>query len=188
MHTGGLTGSWSSSPCPEASSRLTKEKRRLALSAEQGRNREDPPNKWFWQLLATTPKAPLRASERGTAVPPSLSGASSWRQLHLVLPPSARHRESTASPGRQNLFAKVGSGARGSKANEAVSGKESSLYFQGLQLRGELPSKGWLHPHQSASRAFKDGGKGPKQKLRSQLWWSSWSWPSVLWSVSSWLF
>ena len=111
MCTGGFTGSWTSSPCPEESVRLTKVKRRLALSAEQGRNREDLQNKWFWQLLGTTPKAPLRASKPRTAVPPSLPAAPSQRQLHLVAPPSASHRESTASRGRHNLFATVGSGA-----------------------------------------------------------------------------
>ena len=30
----------------------------LAASAEQGRNREDPQNKWFQQLLGCLPKPP----------------------------------------------------------------------------------------------------------------------------------
>ena len=47
---------------PNGSFCATKEKRKLAASAEQGRNREDPRNKWFWQLLGTSPKPLLRAS------------------------------------------------------------------------------------------------------------------------------
>ena len=33
---------------------------KLAASAEQGRNREDPQNTWFWQLLGTSPRPPTR--------------------------------------------------------------------------------------------------------------------------------
>jgi len=47
VHTGGFTASRSSSACPEASFHSTKEKHRLAANAEQGRNREDPQNKWY---------------------------------------------------------------------------------------------------------------------------------------------
>ena len=51
VHTGGLTWSWSSSARSEASFHSTKEKHTLAASANQERNREGPPNKWFEQLL-----------------------------------------------------------------------------------------------------------------------------------------
>ena len=43
---------------PSASSHSTKEKHKLATSAEQGRNREDPQNKWFLQQLGTSPQFP----------------------------------------------------------------------------------------------------------------------------------
>ena len=58
-NTGGLTRSWSSSACPDACFRSTNEKRMLTASAEQGRNREDPPNTWFLQLLGASPQSPL---------------------------------------------------------------------------------------------------------------------------------
>ena len=45
---------------PSASFYSTKEKRKLSASAEQGRNREDPQNKWFWQLHGTAPKSPTQ--------------------------------------------------------------------------------------------------------------------------------
>ena len=59
VHTDGLTRSWSSSARPDACFHSTKEKRQLAASAEQGGNREDPQNKWFWQLLGTSPRTSL---------------------------------------------------------------------------------------------------------------------------------
>ena len=58
VHTGGLTQSWSLSALPDACFCSTKEKYKLAASAEQGRNREDPQNKWFWQLLGMSPQIP----------------------------------------------------------------------------------------------------------------------------------
>ena len=56
MHTGGLTQSWRLSAGLDACFRSTKEKRTLAASAKQGRNRADPQNKWFWQLLGMSPQ------------------------------------------------------------------------------------------------------------------------------------
>ena len=51
--------SWRSSVHPEACFSFTKENLKLAASVEQRRNREDPQNKWFWQLLGMFPKIPL---------------------------------------------------------------------------------------------------------------------------------
>ena len=58
-------------------------KRMLAASAEQGRNREDPRNKWFWQLVGMSPKPPSRTWEPWAMAPWSLPGASSWWRLPL---------------------------------------------------------------------------------------------------------
>ena len=55
MHIQGLTQSWSSSACPDSCFHSTKEKHTLAATAQQGRNRDDPRNKWFWQLLGMSP-------------------------------------------------------------------------------------------------------------------------------------
>ena len=41
---------------PNVSFYSTKDKRTLAVSAEQGRNREDPQSKSFWQLLGISPE------------------------------------------------------------------------------------------------------------------------------------
>ena len=51
--------SWRSSVHPEACFSFTKENLKLAASVEQRRNREDPQNKWFWQLLWMFPQIPL---------------------------------------------------------------------------------------------------------------------------------
>lgn len=59
VHTAELTQSWRSSAHPEACFSFTKEKLKLAASIEQKRNREDPQNKWFWQLLRIFPQIPL---------------------------------------------------------------------------------------------------------------------------------
>ena len=59
VHPGGLTRPWSSSARPDACFRSTKEKHTLPPNAKQGRNREDPRNTRFRQLLATSPKIPL---------------------------------------------------------------------------------------------------------------------------------
>ena len=58
VHTGGLTWSWSSSSHPKCKFPFHQEKHKLAVSAEQGRNREDPQIKWLWQLLGMSPKSP----------------------------------------------------------------------------------------------------------------------------------
>ena len=60
MHTGGLTRSWSSAARPDVRFRSTKEKcKKLATSAEPGRDRENPGNKRFQQLLRMSPKISL---------------------------------------------------------------------------------------------------------------------------------
>ena len=56
--TGELTQSWCLSAQPDACFHPTKGEQKLAASDEQGRNREDPQNKGFWQLLRTSPKSP----------------------------------------------------------------------------------------------------------------------------------
>lgn len=55
--------SWRSSAHPEACFSFTKEKLELAASVEQEKQRGDPQNKWFWQLLGCSPKFPSEASE-----------------------------------------------------------------------------------------------------------------------------
>ena len=60
VHTGGLTQPWSLSASAKCKFPFHQEKRKLAASAEQGRNREDPQNKWFWQLHGTAPKSPTQ--------------------------------------------------------------------------------------------------------------------------------
>ena len=45
VHTCGLTQSWRSAAHPKCKFPFHQEKRKLAASAEQGRNREDPQNK-----------------------------------------------------------------------------------------------------------------------------------------------
>ena len=42
---------------PNAGLHPTKKSVELAASAEQGRNREDPQSKRFWQLLGTSPRS-----------------------------------------------------------------------------------------------------------------------------------
>ena len=60
VHTAAeLAQSWRSSVHPEACFSFTKENLKLAASVEQRRNRQDPQNKWFWQLLGMFPKIPL---------------------------------------------------------------------------------------------------------------------------------
>ena len=58
MHTGGLTLSWSSSAHPKCKFPFHQEKCKLTTRAKQGKNREDPQDKWFQQLLGTSPKSP----------------------------------------------------------------------------------------------------------------------------------
>ena len=50
--------SWCLSAQPDACFHPTKGEQKLAASDERGRNREDPQNKGFWQLLRTSPKSP----------------------------------------------------------------------------------------------------------------------------------
>lgn len=64
VHIQGLTQSWSSSACPDSCFHSTKEKHTLAATARQGRNRDDPQNKWLWQLLGMSPKSPLLRPEK----------------------------------------------------------------------------------------------------------------------------
>ncbi|XP_067559098.1 methionine-R-sulfoxide reductase B2, mitochondrial isoform X2 [Pseudorca crassidens] len=97
LHTRGLTRSWSSSVCP-ACFRSTKENRTLTASAEQGRNREDPPNTWFRQLLGASPQTPFPGpasleQRLLTAIPARHHGGSAREN------PGSRYRESAAAPG-----------------------------------------------------------------------------------------
>ena len=61
VHTGGLTRSWSSSTYSKCKFPSHQEERKLSASAKQERNREYPQNKWFWQLLGTSPKSSFRS-------------------------------------------------------------------------------------------------------------------------------
>ena len=129
MHTGGLTGSWNSSARSEASFHSTTGKRTLVASAEQGRNREEPRNKWFGQLLGTSPQIPLSgpASHKQRA-PRSHPSASSWRRLWSGKPRSQISREPSLTLGTKYL-PKVGPAARRSKANKEASLVEGKACF-----------------------------------------------------------
>lgn len=63
VHTGGLTGSWSSSAYSKCKFPSHQEEHKLAASAEQERNREDPQNKWFQQLLGHLPRPPSQGQQ-----------------------------------------------------------------------------------------------------------------------------
>jgi len=62
---------------PKESFRSSKEKRQLAVNAEQERNKEDPRNKWLWQLLRMFPQISLprpasqeqRSEQQGSSQP-----------------------------------------------------------------------------------------------------------------------
>ena len=60
-HTSGLIPSWSSSPHPQCMFPFHQGKVQAGSQCQQGRNREDPQNKWFWQLLGTSPRSPFRS-------------------------------------------------------------------------------------------------------------------------------
>ena len=56
---------------------------KLADSGKKGSNREDPRNKWFWQLLGTSPQISLSGpASPQQRVPRSLQGELSWLQLY----------------------------------------------------------------------------------------------------------
>ena len=140
-NTGGLTRSWSSSACPGACFRSTKEKRTLTASAEQGRNRENPPNTWFRQLLGASPQSPL-------------SGPASLEQRLLTAIPARRHGGSAReNPGSQmsreyssprlrarNCNRKWGRAARRSKANKEAGlvGRKVCFISEAGSLAGEV--------------------------------------------------
>ena len=132
MHTGGPTWSWSSSARPDACFRSTKEKRTLAASAKQGRNREDPRNKRFRQLLGTSPQIPLSGpASHGQ------SGSSSQPPRRVVMaaallgrpqkPDIARVQQPRV--GSQKLSAKVGPAACRAKANKEARLVERKVCF-----------------------------------------------------------
>ena len=72
-------------------------KRKLAASAQQGRNREDPPNKWFWQLLGMSPQNPLLGTASQEQQPLTAIPASFHGRLCSGKTPGARCRESAAA-------------------------------------------------------------------------------------------
>ena len=73
----------------------------LAASAEPGRNREDPWNKWFRQLLGTSPQIrPSGPASQEQQAPCNHPGPASWPPLYRGKPQGGggRYRESAASP------------------------------------------------------------------------------------------
>ena len=170
LHTGGLTWSWSSLACPDASFHSTKEKRKLAASAEQGRNREDPWNKWYQQLLGTSPQillsGPDSQEQRLIATTPCVVMAGGWPCLGKPLG-SQISRERSLTLGAKNCLPL--------KSQQAW-GKGKFALFQSLATWEGwcgLMSKGWLLPsphHNQGARAFTDGGRGlPAETTQSAL-------------------
>ena len=78
--------------------------------AEQVRNREDPGNQRFWQLLGTTPRSPSQGqlAMRQQALH-SLPGVVSWLRLNRGNPGSQISREHSRPMRAPKLFPKVGS-------------------------------------------------------------------------------
>ena len=151
---------------PSASFYSTKEK--LAASAEQGRNREDPQNKWFWQLLGTSPQIPYSGLASHEKQANTCHGHSS--PLDESGEPGAMKalKPAVASPmlGTKICYQKVNGGIQLLTAqkpiNSHVGGKESLFYFRCWQYGeegGEHLSKGQTphpHPNKQGVRAFMD--------------------------------
>ena len=122
-------------------------KRVLAASADQGRNREDPQNKWFRQLVGMSPKPPPRAWEPRAMAPWSLPGASSrWR-----LPFGKTPQQSDIARAQSHVASKSvsKSGFRCSllKPNKEARSVERKVgFFSDIcnQREGRLLSKGQL--------------------------------------------
>ena len=78
--------------------------------AEQVRNREEPRNEWFRQLLGTTPRSPfqgqLAVGQQALHSPPSVV---SWLWLNRGNPGSQISREDSRPVWAPELFPKVGS-------------------------------------------------------------------------------
>ena len=116
-------------------------KRVLAASADQGRNREDPRNKWFRQLVGMSPKPPPRAWEPWAMAPWSLPGASSWRRLPFGKTPSRQVSRELSLTLYQNLLAKVGPGARSSNPIKRQGQWKGKLaFFQMYATKGRADS------------------------------------------------
>ena len=131
VHTCGLTQSWSSSAHSDASFHSTKEKGKLAASVEQGRNREDPQNKWFWQLLRTSPQIPLSGSESHKQwAHCNHLGTLSWPWLYSGKHWGARCRESAAPRWAQKMLA----------AQKSV---KRQVWWKGKFALFWIPAMGW---------------------------------------------
>ena len=193
VHTGGLTRSWSSSACPDACLRSTKEKRTLAASAQQGRNRGDPPKQMFLAAARSVPPNPLlRASEPRAAG----SWQPSWRavmataaRLRLVggNPGSQMSRERSPAVGAKYCDHKCGLAAHCAEANKETRLMRRKVRFisEASNLAGKLPSEGQLPSLAIGARVYLDGGRRYAQKQRRRLSQSSWNWSLVVWPAPS---
>ena len=147
VRTGGFTESWSPSACPEASFHFTKEKHRLAASASQGRNTEDPQNKWLSTAARNVPPnllpgpASCEQQLREAFLPHHHGSSSAWGRLWE--PDIARAQRHWA------LISVSESGSRspGSKANkEKIGGKASLLYLKVQHPGAGTHSSSKTHP------------------------------------------
>ena len=126
-------------------------------SAEQGRNQEDPRNKWVLAAARNVPQTPSRGQQTVSIISLNPPRSVIMAAALLVETWGARYRESAASRGHQNLFSKVGPGAGSSKASkEKVDGKVSLHYFGGRQLGvGCCPkADSFPHPRQPVGKSF----------------------------------
>ena len=165
MHIQGLTQSWSSSACSDSCFHSTKERHTLAATARQGRNRDDPQNKWFGQLPGMSPKSPSRGqgstnSRIITTIPAHHHGQ--WPFLGKSQEPAVSRVQPHV--GHQKPVSK--SGVQLLPVLKPIKRpgwwKERLALFQRPAVRwGRLLSKGWLAPADNQwARTFIDGGSG----------------------------
>ena len=155
--------------------RSTKEKHSSAASAEQGRNREGPQNKWLRQLLRLSPQIPSggqRATSSGLLA--AILSVSSWPRLcwgktrepdvaRAQLPPPSPHHGA-------GLLAAL----RPIKTQGSWKGKFASFRRPATRRFGRgtdrLLYRGRLPPADNqGARAFIDGGRGYMQRQQSRL-------------------
>ena len=170
VHTGGLTLSWSSSAHPDACFHSTEEKLKLTTGAEQGRNREDPQNKWFRQLLGTSPKIPFSGpgSHKQQAYHNHPS-ALSWPWLYSGKPRGARCHKSAGTTPCWMPKTVTKSGVQPLTTQKTIKrpgwwkGK-FALFWMLASRRGRADTcqkaNSLPHPRQSGARAFIDRGRG----------------------------
>lgn len=184
VHTGGLTQPWSLSARPDACFCSSKEERTLAAAAGQGWSGEDPRNKWFQQLLETSPEdlLPGQWARSGGSLQPSRCGALSWPRLNSGKPWS---QLSSPTWGTRNCNWKcLGPAAHPSKADKEarlVERKASFTSEASNSGEGGMPAKAesrhWWSLGKSSSR-WREGanaGTAPSALpviLKLVLWWS----------------